>query len=98
MERGDIYLVSLDPATGREQQGKQPVLVLSRSEFNRVTGLSIVAPITTGEAASGERLASPFPSMERARVLPALFAAINRASSTCKRAGGKYWKEYPIIL
>ncbi len=48
MERGDIYLVSLDPATEREQQGKRPVLVLSRSEFNRVTGLPIVAPITTG--------------------------------------------------
>jgi mRNA interferase ChpB len=29
MERGDIYLVSLDPSAGHEQQGKRPVLVVS---------------------------------------------------------------------
>jgi mRNA interferase ChpB len=31
MERGDIYLVSLDPTSGSEQQGKRPVLVVSPS-------------------------------------------------------------------
>ncbi len=30
MERGDIYLVSLDPTAGHEQQGKRPVLVISQ--------------------------------------------------------------------
>lgn len=48
MERGDIYLVSLDPAVGHEQQGKRPVLVISPGKFNRLTGVSIVLPITTG--------------------------------------------------
>jgi len=48
MERGDIYLVSLDPVMGREQQGKRPVLVVSPGNFNRVTGAPIVLPITTG--------------------------------------------------
>jgi mRNA-degrading endonuclease toxin of MazEF toxin-antitoxin module len=48
MDRGDIYLVSLDPAAGHEQQGKRPVLVISRSNFNRVTGVPVVLPITTG--------------------------------------------------
>ncbi|MFM9862502.1 MAG: type II toxin-antitoxin system PemK/MazF family toxin [Micropepsaceae bacterium] len=47
MERGDIYLVSLDPASGREQQGKRPVLVLTKGDFNRLTGAPVVAPITT---------------------------------------------------
>ena len=47
MERGDIYLVSLDPAAGHEQQGKRPVLVISPSNFNRITGVPIVLPITT---------------------------------------------------
>ena len=47
MERGDIYLVSLDPASGREQQGRRPVLVATQGEFNRMTGAPVVLPITT---------------------------------------------------
>ncbi|MGD0023989.1 MAG: type II toxin-antitoxin system PemK/MazF family toxin [Xanthobacteraceae bacterium] len=48
MERGDIYLVPLDPAAGREQRGKRPVLVISPGKFNRLTGVPIVLPIKTG--------------------------------------------------
>ena len=48
MERGDIYLVSLDPTSGHEQQGTRPVLVVSATAFNRLTMTSIVLPITTG--------------------------------------------------
>jgi mRNA interferase ChpB len=48
MERGDIYLVSLDPTSGREQQGPRPVLVVSRIAFNRVTHTPVVLPITGG--------------------------------------------------
>ena len=48
MDRGDIYLVSLDPSAGHEQQGKRPVLVVSPVKFNRLTGVPIVLPITTG--------------------------------------------------
>ena len=48
MQRGDIYLVSLDPAAGHEQQGKRPVLVISPGKFNRVTGVPIILPVTTG--------------------------------------------------
>jgi mRNA-degrading endonuclease toxin of MazEF toxin-antitoxin module len=48
MERGDIYLVSLDPVLGREQQGTRPVLVVSPTAFNRLTRTPIVLPITSG--------------------------------------------------
>ena len=48
MERGDIYLVSLDPTSGREQQGTRPVLVVSPAAFNRLTRTPIVLPITSG--------------------------------------------------
>jgi len=48
MERGDIYLVSLDPASGHEQQGTRPVLVISPTAFNRLTKTPIVLPITGG--------------------------------------------------
>ena len=48
MERGDIYLVSLDPVSGHEQHGERPVLVVSPNAFNRVTGTPVVLPITSG--------------------------------------------------
>jgi len=48
MERGDIYLVSLDPTAGHEQQGKRPVLVVTPGKFNRLTGVPVVLPITRG--------------------------------------------------
>ncbi|MCB1834862.1 MAG: type II toxin-antitoxin system PemK/MazF family toxin [Geminicoccaceae bacterium] len=47
-ERGDIWLVSLDPTAGREQSGKRPVLVISPGSFNRATQTPVVLPITTG--------------------------------------------------
>lgn len=48
MERGDIYLVSLDPTSGHEQRGTRPVLVVSPSAFNRMTKTPVILPITTG--------------------------------------------------
>lgn len=48
MERGDIYLVSLDPTSGHEQQGKRPVLIVSPGAFNRLTKVPVVLPITSG--------------------------------------------------
>lgn len=52
MNRGDIYLVSLDPTEGREQRGHRPVLVVSPAEFNAATQLPVILPITnSGEFA-----------------------------------------------
>lgn len=48
MERGDIYLVSLDPTSGHEQQGTRPVLIISPGAFNRQTKVPVVLPITSG--------------------------------------------------
>jgi len=48
MERGDIFLVSLDPTAGHEQQGKRPVLVVTPGKFNRLTGVPVILPITRG--------------------------------------------------
>jgi len=46
-ERGDVFLLDLDPTKGREQQGKRFVLVLTPTAFNRF-GLMLVCPITHG--------------------------------------------------
>lgn len=48
MKRGEIWLVSLDPTQGHEQQGRRPVLIVSPDAFNRVTRVPVVVPITTG--------------------------------------------------
>ncbi len=48
MKRGDIYLVSLDPTEGHEQQGTRPVLIVSPDKFNALTKVPIVVPITSG--------------------------------------------------
>jgi len=48
MERGDVYMVSLDPVSGHEQRGRHPVLVVTPAKFNKVTGLPVVLPITSG--------------------------------------------------
>lgn len=48
MNRGDIYMVSLDPTQGHEQNGHRPVLVISPSAFNHATRLPVVLPITSG--------------------------------------------------
>jgi mRNA interferase ChpB len=46
-ERGDIWLTDLDPVRGKEQQGKRPVLVLTRRTFN-AKGVCLVCPISQG--------------------------------------------------
>ena len=48
MNRGDIWLVSLDPTAGHEQQGTRPVLIVSPAPFNKLTQTPVVLPITTG--------------------------------------------------
>ena len=46
--KGDIVKVALDPALGREQQGLRPVLVLTNRQYNTITGVPMVAPISNG--------------------------------------------------
>lgn len=48
MDRGEIWLVSLDPAAGHEQSGKRPVLIVSPASFNTFTRLPVVVPVTSG--------------------------------------------------
>jgi mRNA interferase ChpB len=48
VKRGEIWLVSLDPAQGHEQQGTRPVLIVSPDRFNAMTHVPIVLPVTSG--------------------------------------------------
>lgn len=49
MDRGEIWLVSLDPVAGHEQSGKRPVLIVSPASFSKLTRLPVVAPVTSPE-------------------------------------------------
>jgi mRNA interferase MazF len=46
--RGDVYLVSLDPARGQEIRKTRPCAVVSPDELNAHVGTFIIAPMTTG--------------------------------------------------
>jgi mRNA interferase MazF len=47
VKRFEVYLVSLDPAVGREIRKTRPSVVVSPDEMNRNIGTVIVAPMTT---------------------------------------------------
>ena len=58
--RGDVFLVSLDPARGREIRNTRPCLVVSPDELNHAVSTVVVAPMTTGGHAYPFRIACRF--------------------------------------
>jgi mRNA interferase MazF len=64
IQRGEIYLVNLNPVHGREQAGRRPVLVLSTDAINR---LPLVVTIVVGT--KGENVVRDYPT--NVRVPPA---------------------------
>ena len=54
VERGEVWLVALDPTVGSEIQKTRPCVVVSPPELNEYLRTVIVAPMTTwGEWVSG---------------------------------------------
>ncbi|MBI3208782.1 MAG: type II toxin-antitoxin system PemK/MazF family toxin [Candidatus Solibacter usitatus] len=45
--RGEIYLTALDPTQGREIKKTRPVLIIQNDVSNRLSDITIVAPITS---------------------------------------------------
>lgn len=48
-QRGDVIRLDFDPASGHEEQGTRPALVLSPMAFNRL-GMALACPITRAGA------------------------------------------------
>ena len=46
-KRGEIYLTALDPTVGREIQKTRPALIIQNDISNRLSHMTIVAPITS---------------------------------------------------
>lgn len=59
-QRGDVYLVRLDPTTGSEIQKTRPCLVVSPDELAGSLRTILVAPMTTGGRAYPWRVACRF--------------------------------------
>jgi mRNA interferase MazF len=51
--RGDVFWADLSPATGREQAGSRPVVILSHEVFNERSGTVIAVAVTSQEPRAG---------------------------------------------
>ena len=47
MQKGDVYLVDLNPVVGSEQAGMRPVVIVQNAIFNKLTRTVVVVPFTT---------------------------------------------------
>ena len=45
-KQGDIILTNFDPTKGHEQSGYRPALVVSNTDFNSASNLTLICPIT----------------------------------------------------
>lgn len=46
-DRGDLIELNFHPAAGREIDKRRPAIVLTRLQYNRLTGLCLVVPTST---------------------------------------------------
>lgn len=46
-KKGHIVWLNFDPQAGHEQAGRRPALVISGINYNKVTGLAMICPITS---------------------------------------------------
>jgi mRNA interferase MazF len=50
-ERGDIIKLQFNPQSGREQANYRPAIVISPADYNRISSLILVCPITSRKKA-----------------------------------------------
>ncbi|HVE08412.1 MAG TPA: type II toxin-antitoxin system PemK/MazF family toxin [Paraburkholderia sp.] len=60
VERGEVWLVALDPTVGSEIQKTRPCVVVSPPEMNEYLRTVIVAPMTTGSRSAPFRIQLTF--------------------------------------
>jgi len=46
LQRGEVYLLRLDPVEGSEQRGTRPAVIVSRDAINRASPVIVVCPLT----------------------------------------------------
>lgn len=78
VERGDVWLVALDPTVGREIKKTRPAVVLSPADLNDALATAIVAPMTTGALPAPFRTEIEF-AKRQGRILLDQVRSIDRA-------------------
>ena len=48
-ERGDIIRLELNPRVGSEQAGDRPAIIVSPTDYHRISNLVLICPITSRE-------------------------------------------------
>lgn len=46
-KKGNIVTISFDPSKGTEIRRRRPALVISNQKYSKLTGLTVVCPITS---------------------------------------------------
>ena len=46
-ERGDVVWLDFNPVRGHEQSGRRPALVVSTRQYNAISRLALVCPVTS---------------------------------------------------
>ncbi|HPI99066.1 MAG TPA: endoribonuclease MazF [Synergistales bacterium] len=48
-DQGDMVWLNFNPASGHEQKGRRPAVVITPQSYNRASGLCFVLPVTSKE-------------------------------------------------
>ena len=78
VDRGDVWLVCLDPTVGSEIRKTRPCVIVSPDELNAVWRSVLIAPMTTGGRVARFRLEVAFGG-KRSLILPDQIRAVAKA-------------------
>jgi mRNA interferase MazF len=90
--RGDVWLVSLDPAVGHEIRKTRPAVIVTNDDYNRYNWVVLVVPLTSHDEAEYDQVLIQPPEgglSSPSVTLPDQLRAIDR-SRLIKRMGQLY--------
>jgi mRNA interferase MazF len=83
-QQGDFVVVSFDPQSGHEQKGRRPALVVSKTLFNRHTGMAMLCPITNTHRGYPFHVAVPAGSKLTGYIMVEQIKSVDYASRKAK--------------
>lgn len=78
IQRGDVWLVELDPTVGGEIQKTRPAVIVSPPELHDWLRTALVAPMTTGSHPAPFRVPLTFKG-KRGLILPEQIRAVDKS-------------------
>ena len=82
-QRGEIWIVTLDPTIGSELQKTRPALVVSPDSMNRSLGTVTIMPLTSGSRAAPFRVPLSFAGRNGLLLADQLRTADHRRMHQC---------------